>query len=164
MPTLDEIVRQIENLDGVQQIKKQHIHKRKDLNELTGILKNGEIIEKFAGGFYDNKPSTIVATDHRFLLMKMTAFSGVKVEEFSYDRIKSVEYKQGLIYGGLQLFLSDKRVEIKSISNTLVQGIFNYIRNKIHTPKGREVMVEERDKIKVSRRAQGGHKQHKFYR
>jgi hypothetical protein len=150
MPTLDEIVRQIEKLDGVQPIKKQHIHKRKDLNELTGILKNGEKIEKFAGGFYDNKPSTIVATDHRFLLLKMTVFSGVKVEEFPYDGIKSVEYNQGLIYGGLQLFLRDKRVEIKSISNALVQGIYNYIRNKIHTTERRETMEKERDEIKVS--------------
>ena len=80
----------------------------------------------------------------------MTAFSGVKVEEFPYDGIKSVEYNQGLIYGGLQLFLRDKRVEIKSISNAMVQGIYNYIRSKIHTPEGREIMVEERDEIKVS--------------
>ncbi|MCJ7647612.1 MAG: PH domain-containing protein [Candidatus Lokiarchaeota archaeon] len=150
MPTLDEIVRQIENLDGAQHIKKLNIHKREDVKELPGILQDDEKIEKFAGGFYDNRTGVIVATDQRFLFIYKTVFSGVKVKDYPYERINSVEYNQGLIYGGLQLFFKDYLIEIKSIDKTLVKGIFDYIRSKIGSAEGRETTVEELGKNMVS--------------
>ena len=146
MPTLDEIVKQIENLDGTSSVlrRKGTNELQGIIRELPGILHNDEKIEKIAGGFYSNRLGIIVATDQRFLFVNPSAFSDTKVTEFPYEQMDSVQYNKALIFCGLYIYSQGKRAEITGIKRALAGGIFEFIQSKISPLEERGADIEQK--------------------
>ena len=103
MPTLEEIKTQIQHIDGVSKLLG-----RKEIKELPNILWEDEIVEKMVQGQYNTGIGILVATNKRLLFVDKGLIYGLHVEDFPYDKITSIQYKTGLLYGEIKIFASGK--------------------------------------------------------
>jgi len=126
MPTLDEIKNQIGAIDGVSMLLG-----RKEIKELPSILWEDEIVEKLIQGLYANRVGILVATNKRLIFVDKGLIYGVRVEDFSYDKISSIQYETGLLFGKITIFSSGNKAEIKQVSKGLARGFSDYVRARI---------------------------------
>lgn len=126
MPTLEEVKNQIGAIDGVSMLLG-----RKEIKELPSILWEDEIVEKLVQGSYDNKFGILVATNKRLIFVDKGLIYGVRVEDFSYDKISSIQYETGLLFGKITIFSSGNKAEIKQASKGLARGFSDYVRARI---------------------------------
>lgn len=126
MPTLEEIKEQINNLDGASQFLG-----RKEIKELPSILWENEAVEKLVQGAYENNLGILVATNKRLVFVDKGLLYGLKVEDFPYDKITSIQYKTGLILGDITIFASGNKAEIKNVDKGLVRNFAEYVRARI---------------------------------
>lgn len=126
MPSLDDVKKQIKNLDGLESFLAH-----KEIKELPKILWEDEKIENLVQGFYNNGTGLLVATNHRLIFVDKGLLFGVKVEDFPYDRISSIQYETGLFLGEIDIFASGNRAEIKNIMKAKVRPFAEAVRARI---------------------------------
>ena len=126
MPTLEEIREQLKNVDGV-----SHLLGRKEVNELPAILWEDESVEHMLQGIYNNGLGVLFATNKRLVLIDKGLIFGLKVEDFPYDKITSIQYETGLMFGKLTIFASGNRAEITQCDKTQVRAFAEYVRARI---------------------------------
>ncbi|EFU69158.1 phage protein [Aliarcobacter butzleri JV22] len=122
MPTLEQIKSQITNLDNISKFGG-----KKEIKELPSILWEDEIIKKLEEGMYKNGIGLLVATNKRLIFVNKSIFS-LKVEDFGYDKITSIEYKKGLLMGEITIYASGNRAEITSMGKNEAQNFAEFIR------------------------------------
>ena len=110
MPSLKELRTQIKSLDGTSRVLT-----RGEIKELPDILWKDESIENIVQGFYSNGKGILVATNKRLVFVNKKFLSGVKVEDFPYEKISSIQYETGLLDGKITIFTSGNRLEITRI-------------------------------------------------
>ena len=101
MPTLIEIQSQIKNLAGFESFLG-----RKEIKELPSILWEDEKVENIIQGTYNNGNGVLVATNIRLVFVDKGLLFGLKVEDFPYDKISSIQYETGILMGKLTIFTS----------------------------------------------------------
>lgn len=83
---------------------------RSDRRELPNILMSGEQITGLVTGWYEHGFATLVATNHRLLLVdKRLLF--LTVEDVRYDMIAEVDYSAGALFSA--------RVSVTTVNKTL---------------------------------------------
>lgn len=122
MPTLEQIQSQITNLDNISKFGG-----KKEIKELPNILWEDEVIQKLEEGFYKSGAGILVATNRRLIFVNKGMFS-LKVEDFSYDKITSIEYKKGLLVGEITIYASGNRATIENIGKNEAQNFAEFIR------------------------------------
>lgn len=122
MPTLEQIQSQITNLDNISKFGG-----KKEIKELPNILWEDEVIQKLEEGFYKSGIGILVATNRRLIFVNKGMFS-LKVEDFSYDKITSIEYKKGLLVGEITIYASGNRATIENIGKNEAQNFAEFIR------------------------------------
>lgn len=133
MPTIDNIKKQIKNLDGLESFLA-----RKEIKELPKILWEDEEIVNLVQGFYNNGTGLLIATNRRLIFVDKGMLWGVKVEDFPYDKISSIQYETGILMGEIDIFASGNRAEIKKITKAKVRPFAESVRARISgasTPK-----------------------------
>lgn len=123
MPTLEEIHEQLKSSN----VEKMHLGK-KEIKELPSILWDDEKIEKLTSGLYNNGSGIFVATNKRVLFVDKGILFGLKVEDFPYDKISSIQYKTGFVMGEIKIFCSGNKAEITHVPNEDAKNISEYIR------------------------------------
>lgn len=88
---------------------------RKELKKLPSLLEEGELIERVAQGRYDGKQGLVVATDRRVMFIEEGLMRS-NLEDFSYERISSVQTGKGAMFGRLTIFASGNKAEIDQIA------------------------------------------------
>ncbi len=126
MPTLDEIQAQLKRIDGI-----SHLLGRKEIKELPAILWEDEQVEHMVQGIYNNGLGALFATNKRLLFVDKGMLFGLKVEDFPYDKVTSIQYETGMLQGKLTIFASGNRAEITNCGKALVRGIAEYVRARI---------------------------------
>lgn len=126
MPTLDEIKEQINGLDGVSRFVS-----RKEIKELPHILWEDENVEDILPGTYNNGNGILVATNSRLIFIDKGLVFGLKVEDFPLDKITSIQYSTGLMFGKLTIFASGNKAVIDNCEKVRVRKFGDNIRNKI---------------------------------
>ncbi len=107
MPTYQEIQSQIQQLSGTAQYLT-----RKEVRELPSILWSDESVQNIAQGLYKQGHWLIVATNKRLLFISKM-FTTLKVEDYSYNKITSIQYEtSGSSSGKLSIFLAGQRLDI----------------------------------------------------
>ena len=129
MPTLDEINEQLKNLDGVQKL-----FGKKEIKELPNILWEDEKLEKLVQGVYNNGQGILIATNKRLIFIDKGFFWGLKVEEFPYDKISSIQYETGMIFGKITIFASGNKAEIEQLFKDSCRSFCDYVRARISSP------------------------------
>lgn len=126
MATLDEIKKQIKNLDAGSKL-----FGMKEIKELPNILWEDEKLEKMVQGFYEKGNGILVATNKRLVFVDKGLFYGLRVEDFPYDKISSIQYETGILWGKIIIFASGNKAEIKNVQNAQVKSFGDYVRARI---------------------------------
>ena len=126
MPTLEQIQEQVKHLDSASQFLG-----RREIKELPNILLADENIEAIIQGTYNAGNGILVATSKRLIFVDKGLLYGLKIEEFPFDKISSVQYSTGLLLGDLTIFASGNKAKIDNVDNKTVRSFGDYIRNKL---------------------------------
>lgn len=125
VPTLEEVRSQIQHLDNFSKVASF-----REIRELPNILWEDEIIEKMIQGTYGEVSSigVLVATNKRLVFVDKGLIYGVRVEDFAYDKITSMEYKKGLVLGQIMMYSAGNRAQITNCDKAQVQPFVEYVR------------------------------------
>lgn len=105
-----------------------------EVKELPKILWTDELPLKAIRGFYGGGTGLLVGTDRRLLFIDKGLMS-LKVEDFSYDKITSIQYKTGIVWGEIEVLASGNRAIFKNIEKKYVRDFGDWLRAKISAPK-----------------------------
>ncbi|MFX3672849.1 MAG: PH domain-containing protein [Paenisporosarcina sp.] len=129
MPTLEEIKNQINMLDGASRLLGI-----KEIKELPNILWENENVEKLVSGFYAGGNGILVATNKRVLFVNKGLVYGLKVEDFPYTNISSIEYSTGMLLGKIKFYVSGNKAEIDNVDKKMTREFAEYVRARITKP------------------------------
>lgn len=130
MPTLDEIKIQIKTLDGMQAFMG-----RREINELPNILAHNEPVLNIVQGFYSGGNGILIATDRRLVFIDKGMIYGLKVEDFPYDKLTSIQYETGLLLAKITLFTSGNRALIDNVDKKQARTFSEAVRERLSAPK-----------------------------
>ena len=122
--------RQINKLDGVSRWSGS-----KELKELPQILWEDEEVENIVQGIYASRNGIAVSTDRRLIFLDKGLMYGLRVEDFAYDKITSIQYQTGLVFGEITIFASGNRAEIKQIPKDQVRPFAENVRARLSSNK-----------------------------
>lgn len=130
MPDLEQIKTSIRNIDGASKLLG-----RKEIKELPSILWEDENIERLVQGVYNSGLGILVATNKRLIFIDKGLVYGLKVEDFPYDKITSIQYKTGLLMGEITIFASGNKADISQIEKKRTRNFAEYVRARITASK-----------------------------
>ena len=129
MPTLDEIKAQV----------KQHgvssVWGRREINELPNILAADEPVMNIVQGFYSGGTGILVATDRRLVFIDKGMIYGLKVEDFPYDKLSSIQYSTGLLLGDITVHTSGNIAKIDHVEKGQARAFAEAVRQRLSAPK-----------------------------
>jgi hypothetical protein len=128
---------------------------RKELKELPSILWENETPKHIVHGIYESGSGVLVATDLRLIFIDKGIFS-LKVEDFPYDKITSIQYSTGILMGEIIIYASGNKAKITHIEKDLVRPFADWVRNYINTGANEdaetvEVTTEENKPSQIQR-------------
>lgn len=126
MPTLEEIQEKLKNLDGLSKF-----FGRREIKELPNILWEDEELLNLVQGMYNTANGILIATNRRLIFIDKGIFGRLKVEDFPYEKISSMLYSTGIMFGKVTLFTSGNRAEITQIEKAHVRVFAETIRARI---------------------------------
>ena len=103
----------------------------REVAELPSVLWEDELPEMATAGVYHFHNGMLVATDRRVLFIDKGLIS-LKVEDFGYDRISSVESKTGMMMGEIKLYTAGNSETFDNIEKGEVRAFADFIRSKIN--------------------------------
>ncbi|MHD0398327.1 PH domain-containing protein [Staphylococcus simulans] len=104
---------------------------KKEVKELPLILKENELIMYVTSGFYDGNTYLIVCTDKRLLFLDKGMIYGLKFHEIPLNKINSVSYKKGLLFGTMLVYHGAASITIQNIDKKSVSIMANVIQEQI---------------------------------
>jgi hypothetical protein len=125
MPTLEEVKEQI----GHQPAGSKFLG-RKEIKELPNILWEDENVERLVQGSYDSGSGVLVATNKRLIFVDK-GIGKLRVEDFPYDKLSSIQYQTGWAGGTITIFASGNKAEIKNVPKDHCKNFADYIRARI---------------------------------
>jgi len=126
MATLEEIKEQIKHLDTGSKLLGM-----KEIKALPDILWEDEKLEKLVQGFYEKGNGILVATNKRLIFVDKGMIYGIRVEDFPYDKISSIQYETGILGAKITIFASGNKAEIKHVKNAVAKNFGDYVRARI---------------------------------
>ena len=70
---------------------------------------------------------------------------GLKVEDFPYDKITSIQYETGMFFGKVTIFASGNKADINQIDKKQAKDFGDYVRARI-TGQSEHAGISEKDK------------------
>lgn len=129
---LDEIKEELEQLDI-----NPTFFARKEIRELPNILSEEEKIVYLVEG--RNKITThhiiLVATNRRLIFVDKEFMYGLKVEDFSYSKISSIQYETELMLAAIDIHVSDDIVEIDGVGKYDAELFCEKVRDFMSRPE-----------------------------
>ena len=111
---------------------------RREIKELPAILWENELPEMITTGFYSGGNGLLVATNQRLIFVNKGLMS-FKMEDFDYDKITTIEVKTGMLLGGLTIYASGNKEEIKNVPKELTRPFADFLRAKLSAAKTEQV-------------------------
>lgn len=125
MPSPEAVTAALKRLSGAEKFLG-----RREIKELPSILWEDELPEKIVQGFYNNGNGLLVATNKRLIFIDKGMFS-LRVEDFPYDKISSIQYKTSLLLGAINIYASGNNAEITQVIKDQVRPFAEYVRARI---------------------------------
>jgi hypothetical protein len=125
MPTLDEIQQQIGHLPGG-----NGFLGRKEVKQLPTILWEDEKVEHIIRGFYASGTGILIATNKRLVFVDK-GITKLRVEDFPYDKITSIQYNLGIAGGTLTIFASGNKADIQHVPKDQCKAFGDFVRARI---------------------------------
>ena len=136
--SIQEAVRYI---DGV---NKGSFGSKREIKELPKILWEDVLPEQIVTGYYKDKTGLLVATDRRMIFLEMGFLGQLKVEDFWYDNISSMESTRGIVWGNVTVYSSGNKAVIDKVPKNEIDDFVAAQRNKLTTKTRPETVVFRR--------------------
>ncbi|MDR1285414.1 MAG: PH domain-containing protein [Campylobacteraceae bacterium] len=130
MPTCEDIQNQLKSLNV-----ENELLNRKEIKELPNILWDNERLQKIVVGIYNNNMGMLVATDKRLIFIDKGLFYGLRIEDFGYDKISSIQYELGILTGDITIYVSNNKAKITHIAKQQAKDFCVHARNYISGQK-----------------------------
>lgn len=125
MPDIEEVRQQIGHLDGAEKLLG-----RKEIKVLPGLLWEDEVVEKLVQGLYNNSQGVLIATNKRLVFVDKGLVK-LRVEDFPYDKMSSIQYELGVVFGKITIYTSGHRGEIRQVQKQRAADFCDYVRARI---------------------------------
>jgi hypothetical protein len=106
-----------------------------DIPEIQNIIRPNEKLERIAEGLYHGENALLVSTNSRVIILNKRMFWGIKVKDFNYIDIRSVEYFTGIIFGSVSIVTEGEENELRRVPQGSAKEIALHIRNKVSDAK-----------------------------
>ena len=126
MPDIGQIKKQIVDL----RIDFDELPKR-EMRELPNILWEDEIVQDIVRGFYVKGNGVLVATNKRLVFVDKGIGWGLRVEDFPYDKITSIQYSTGFATGEITIYTAGNRATISLVINDRCKTFAEHVRAMI---------------------------------
>lgn len=103
---------------------------RKEINELPSILFDNENVIDIVQGTYEKRIGILVATESRVIFIDKGIFN-LKVEDFPYDKITSIQFETGFVMGKLIILASGNKAQIEDVVKDRVKPFADNVRTRI---------------------------------
>ena len=103
----------------------------KEMKELPKILWEDEKVEKVIQGFHEKGSGILAATNKRLIFVDKGYTGRLRVRDFPYDKVTSIQYNTGFVMGGITIYSSGNKSEITNISKAVVGSFAEYVRARI---------------------------------
>lgn len=127
MTTTEQIEKQLKTMDGASRLLG-----RKEIKELPNILWDDETLEKMAQGMYNRKQGLLVATNWRLIFLDKGLVYGLRVEDFPYDKISSIQYETGMAFGRITIYTYGNKATIQQLPKQLARDFAEFVRAHIN--------------------------------
>ena len=107
---------------------------KREIDELPNILWEGEIVERLITGTYDDGLGVLAATNRRLIFIDKGLFGKLRIEDFTYDKITTIESSTGIIAGKLTVYASGNKESIENVYKFTCQDFAAHLRNKLNRP------------------------------
>ena len=108
---------------------------RKEIKELPNILSPSENIDNLIQGVYNKGMGILVSTNRRLIFIDKGLLYGLKVEDFPLDKITSIQYETGLIFGEVKIHTSANIAKIEQVDKKAARNFAEFVREKLSQPK-----------------------------
>lgn len=129
---LEEIKDELEKLDI-----NPTFFARKEIRELPNVLSEDEKIVYLVEG--RNKTTKhhiiLVATDRRLIFIDKEFMYGLKVEDFSYEKVSSIQYEKSLMLASIDIQISENTLEIDGVGKYEAELFCEKVRDFMSRPK-----------------------------
>ena len=133
MPTSDAIKYQLQRIDLDEMTKRLRVL---EIGALPKVLHDDETLEDAVGGRYMNRAGLLVATNKRLLFIDKGVVR-LRVEDFPYHAISSIQYETAAIYGKIIIWATGNQAEIEHVIGQRARQFAEGVRariTEIHTP------------------------------
>lgn len=113
--------------------KGSNLYSKREIGELPKVLWEDELPEQIVTGRYKQKAGLLVATDRRIIFLDKGMLGQLKVEDFRYDTISSIESSRGIIFGSITVYSSGNKAVIDQVPKKQVDSFVTAQRNKLAT-------------------------------
>lgn len=129
---LDEIREELKKLDI-----NPTIFARKEIRELPDIISKEEKIVYLVEGRnkINNHHIILVATDRRLIFVDKEFMYGLKVEDFSYSKISSIQYETAVLLASIDIQVTDDIVEIDGVGKYHAELFCEKVRDFMSRPE-----------------------------
>ena len=111
MPRLEEIRSQLNSLDVGSEL-----FARREIKDLPNILWDDERVRGALQGLYGDGRGLLLATDRRLIFVGRKLLGNrVKVEDFAYDKVSSIQYELKMLSAEVTIFSSGNKAVIERI-------------------------------------------------
>ncbi len=119
-----------------------------ELAELPKILIRGEIIEHVQHGHYSGGFATLVATNHRLLLVDKKPFF-LTVIDLRYDMVAEVDYGHQFMGATIHVQSFNKDFKFQSYNKSNLREMTGFIQNKVMEMRGQKTAESEARGVSV---------------
>lgn len=126
MPSLDEIQDSIKliGMSSAWLVKKE-------VAALPSILWEDENIAGAIQGHYNDRAGLLVATQRRLIFIDK-GWASLRVEDFPYDKITSIQYSTGMVFGEIIIFASGNKARISQLAKAETVAFADLARNHVN--------------------------------
>ena len=100
---------------------------RGEIKLLPELLNEAEMPESTITGTYKNGDGILVATNKRAIFVDK-GIKALRVEEFLYERITSIEYTTAMLFGGVIINTAGDTAKIGRVPNAIVRPLDERLR------------------------------------
>lgn len=104
---------------------------KKEVKTLVTLLKDDEKVLYATSGLVDGNTYLIVCTDLRLLFLDKGMVYGLKKFDFPFNKINSISYKVGVLFGEIEVHHGSSYINIKNITKNTVEKMSDTIQNQI---------------------------------
>lgn len=101
------------------------------MKALENVLWEDEIIEDAVKGLYNSRRGMLTSTNKRLIFIDKGILWGLKVEDFPYDKVSSIQYSTGILTGEIIIYTSGNKAKIDAVEKHECVRFAEHVRARI---------------------------------